>query len=273
MFRVVLADANVLYGRTVRDYLLYGHAARVIDVRWSETILGEVHDNLAENHGERNPNAAIVADRLIELLERHFPEAMVEVGPRDLAAFDAVTLPDPDDRHVLAAALAAEADIICTDDKTGFPAAAAAIAGVQVLTPGPDSLDDGRGVPRRHGGRAPHRRLNEPQAHLRTDARQAGGGALSSRRRDAHRSCGSRDEHHAIRTAGDDAGSGYAAALSQGSSQQRPSGARILARLTHSLSAPSDTSAVAIARLTGAAQRVRSFPVQAACREAHDAWV
>jgi len=43
---------------------------------------------------------------------------------RDASAVEAVAelwLPDADDRHVLAAAVALEADVLCTDNLTDFP--------------------------------------------------------------------------------------------------------------------------------------------------------
>lgn len=37
-FRIVLGDANVLYSRVLRDYLLYAMTRRVIRVHWSAAI-------------------------------------------------------------------------------------------------------------------------------------------------------------------------------------------------------------------------------------------
>ena len=47
--RVVLADANVLYSRVLRDYLLYAAMQGVLEVRWSAAILAEVVEHLTEN--------------------------------------------------------------------------------------------------------------------------------------------------------------------------------------------------------------------------------
>lgn len=44
--RVVLADANVLYSRVLRDYLLYAATAELIEIRWSPAILAEVIEHL-----------------------------------------------------------------------------------------------------------------------------------------------------------------------------------------------------------------------------------
>lgn len=131
MFRVVLTDANVLFGRTVRDYLLYAHNEGLIAVRWSKSILDELSRNLAKRYAH-NPEAASAAHRLIELLLRKFPEATVTPLDEHLAEFDDLDLPDPDDQHVLAAAMSAEADVICTDDKQGFPVVAVERTGARV---------------------------------------------------------------------------------------------------------------------------------------------
>ncbi|MCB0975598.1 MAG: hypothetical protein KDB86_13750 [Actinobacteria bacterium] len=39
---IVLADANVLYSRVLREYLVYAADEGVISIRWSRTILTEV---------------------------------------------------------------------------------------------------------------------------------------------------------------------------------------------------------------------------------------
>lgn len=41
LIRVVLADANVLYSRVLRDYLLYAADQEIIAITWSPAILAE----------------------------------------------------------------------------------------------------------------------------------------------------------------------------------------------------------------------------------------
>jgi hypothetical protein len=43
--------------------------------------------------------------------------------------------PDEDDRHVLAAAIAAEATVLCTSNVKDFPAEVMRVIGVEILTP------------------------------------------------------------------------------------------------------------------------------------------
>ena len=49
LIRVVLADANVLYSRVLRDYLLYAADQEIIAITWSEQILAEVIEHLEQN--------------------------------------------------------------------------------------------------------------------------------------------------------------------------------------------------------------------------------
>jgi predicted nucleic acid-binding protein len=56
--------------------------------------------------------------RLFRQMETAFPDALV-TGWEPLVA--TVQLPDPDDRHVVAAAWAGRADVIVTDNLADFP--------------------------------------------------------------------------------------------------------------------------------------------------------
>jgi hypothetical protein len=48
---VVLADANILFSRTLRDYFLYLADAGAIEIHWSQQILAEMSRNLREEIG------------------------------------------------------------------------------------------------------------------------------------------------------------------------------------------------------------------------------
>ncbi len=47
--KVVLGDANVLYARVLRDYLVYASDEGAISIRWSAEILDEVVEHLVAN--------------------------------------------------------------------------------------------------------------------------------------------------------------------------------------------------------------------------------
>lgn len=105
--RVVLADANVLYSRVLRDYLLYAATQGVLEIRWSAEILAEVVEHLAENIAGFDVAAGA---RLVSAMNGAFPAAEVEPDSDAQAAVAGLPLPDADDRHVLAAAVAVDAD-------------------------------------------------------------------------------------------------------------------------------------------------------------------
>lgn len=115
MLSVVLGDANVLYSRVVRDYLLYAMAHQLIRVTWSAEILGEVVEHLIENVEGFDVAAG---ERLVAAMNGTFPYAQVDLTAEARAAVSEFTLPDEDDRHVIAAAVSAEAAFLCTEDRT-----------------------------------------------------------------------------------------------------------------------------------------------------------
>lgn len=99
----VLADANVLYSRVLRDFVLYSADAELITVLWSRTILHEMARRLIANVARFTESSAT---RLIDAMNRAFPYAEVTPTAKDYARLAEVALPDEDDRHVIAAAVA-----------------------------------------------------------------------------------------------------------------------------------------------------------------------
>ena len=126
---VALADANVLFPRTLRDYVVYSAKVGAFDVRWSQPILDEVSRNLIKIFGLSAEDTAELEIRLGEYL----PQALVEVRPRDLKVVDKVDM-DAKDRHVVAAALSAKASILVTDNIRHFPKDWLAERGIELLT-------------------------------------------------------------------------------------------------------------------------------------------
>jgi predicted nucleic acid-binding protein len=110
---VVLADANILFSRTLRDYVLYTADEGAIEVHWSRQILAEMSRNLRENLGLSHDSTS----RLEQLMNDYIEYGLVEVDPGHLATVEAVAM-DPKDRHVLTAALSADADILLTENTT-----------------------------------------------------------------------------------------------------------------------------------------------------------
>lgn len=129
--RIVLADANVLYSRVLRDYLVYAADEGAISIRWSRAILIEVVEHLQANNSAFDDKQG---DLLIGLLNDAYPEAEVEPTTRARRTVKGLDMPDEDDRHVLAAAVTAHADILCTDNVKDFPPETLAQVGIELLT-------------------------------------------------------------------------------------------------------------------------------------------
>lgn len=73
--------------------------------------------------------------RLVAAMNRAFPYAEVEPTPGDHERLSELALPDEDDRHVIAAAVAAEATVLCTANTNDFPDDVAGPLGFEVMTP------------------------------------------------------------------------------------------------------------------------------------------
>lgn len=123
----VLLDANVLVDAQVRDLFLRLAEADLIDVRWSMQILDETRRTLVQRLGLEPASS----DRLLEIMQRAFPNAAV-TGHEYLV--DNLNLPDPDDRHVLAAAIHGECDLLVTDNTRDFPDKSVEDADLLVIT-------------------------------------------------------------------------------------------------------------------------------------------
>jgi predicted nucleic acid-binding protein len=123
-----LLDASVLYRATARSILLYLAVADVYRARWSEAIQDEWIAALLRNDASINP---VRIGRTRALMEHHIPDASVS-GYEPLIA--TLTLPDANDRHVLAAAIHGEAQVIVTENLRHFPEAALAPQNIRAET-------------------------------------------------------------------------------------------------------------------------------------------
>ncbi|ACZ29881.1 conserved hypothetical protein [Xylanimonas cellulosilytica DSM 15894] len=129
--RVVLTDANILYSRVLRDYVLYAASIQLISVAWSQRVLDEMSRHLrAKVDGFTQESAHV----LETAMTRTFPYALTTITPDAEAALAGIPLPDGDDRHVLEAAVAADASILCTSNTKDFPTPVTDALGIEVLT-------------------------------------------------------------------------------------------------------------------------------------------
>ena len=120
-FGVVL-DACVLYPAALVDLLLRSARAGLYRPYWSAGILDELQRNLAKRVGAER------AAMRVAQMHQHFGEAEV-TGYQHLVA--AMTN-HPKDRHVVAAAVRAGAQIIVTSNMRDFPDAALAPHGIEI---------------------------------------------------------------------------------------------------------------------------------------------
>ena len=122
-------DANVLYPAELRSFLMYLAVPGIFRARWSDDVHEEWISRLLENRPDLSRTKLA---RTRELMDRHAPDALV-TGYEQL--IPALKLPDPKDRHVLAAAIRGNADVIVTNNIKDFPACALEEYDIEAQTP------------------------------------------------------------------------------------------------------------------------------------------
>jgi hypothetical protein len=116
-------DACALAGVLRRNLLLTLAEAELFRIRWSSMVMDETQSAIEGILTERGlEDAAERAARARTSMETAFDDAMV-VGFEALLNLGA-DLPDPDDAHVVAAAVKTAAAILVTDNLKDFPASA-----------------------------------------------------------------------------------------------------------------------------------------------------
>lgn len=126
---VAVYDACVLYPAPLRDLLMHLALSGLFRARWSERIHEEWMRNLLANRPDI-PREKL--QRVRELMDAHVADCLVS-GYEGLES--ALDLPDPDDRHVLAAAILCHAGIIVTFNVKDFPDALLAPHGIKAQHP------------------------------------------------------------------------------------------------------------------------------------------
>lgn len=112
---IVVYDANVLYPDRLRDLLIRVAQAGMVQAKWTHQILDETFRSVLA----KNPHLSSERlGRTRELMLRAIRDGLV-TGYEPL--IEALDLPDPDDRHVLAAAIKARAQTIVTFNLKDFP--------------------------------------------------------------------------------------------------------------------------------------------------------
>ncbi len=125
----VVYDACVLFPAPLRDLLIrIGHAG-LVRARWTEQILDEVFRNIRLRRPDLN-DASLQRTRT--LMSAAVRDSLV-IGYEPL--IEGLTLPDRDDRHVLAAAIRSGAQVIVTSNLKDFPSSALKAFGMEAQSP------------------------------------------------------------------------------------------------------------------------------------------
>jgi predicted nucleic acid-binding protein len=132
-FSAVL-DTNVLYPFSLRDTLLRLAELELYTPLWSARILEEMRRNLAEHRITEEQAARIEA-----AMREAFEEA--EIDAAEIKRLEPAMTNDEKDRHVLAAAVASDSELIVTFDLDDFPPEACEAVGVDAIHPDEFLLD------------------------------------------------------------------------------------------------------------------------------------
>lgn len=125
-----ILDACVLYPAPLRDLLLSLARDGLFHARWTRRIEDEWVRNLLRQRPDLD---AAMLSRTCELMVKAVPDSLV-TGWEAIEP-GLVGLPDPDDRHVLAAAICGHADAIVTFNLTDFPTSALGPFGIEAQHP------------------------------------------------------------------------------------------------------------------------------------------
>lgn len=127
---VAVLDACVLHPPALRDFLLRLAWEEAFLPRWTETIHGEWMNSARKRRADTTSSKKL--ERTRRLMDASFANAMVKNWE---ALVPSLSLPDENDRHVLAAAIRAKASVIVTLNLRDFPASALAPHNVEAIHP------------------------------------------------------------------------------------------------------------------------------------------
>lgn len=106
-------DTNVIYPLWTRDLLMWFAHYDLYTPKWSQNIFIEWNNVMI-----RKGNSEAEAHKRTNAMNKAFPDALVENYE---VLIESLNLPDMDDRHVLAAAIKTNANLIITNNLKDFP--------------------------------------------------------------------------------------------------------------------------------------------------------
>jgi PIN domain len=124
-----LYDACVLYPAPIRDVLMHLALTDLFRARWTGTIHEEWIRAVLANRPDLSRTQL---ERTRDLMNAHLRDALIQDFE---ALIPSLSLPDPNDRHVLAAAIRGRVDVIVTYNIRDFPETAVAPYGVAIQHP------------------------------------------------------------------------------------------------------------------------------------------
>ncbi len=123
-------DACVLYQLAIVDSLMSIAVTGLFAAKWTEKIEDEWMRSLEKNRPELKGRLGSRRDYMREAVpDWEIPEIACN------AIASSLILPDPNDVHVLAAAIAGHADCIVTKNHQDFPPGVMAVHGIDILDP------------------------------------------------------------------------------------------------------------------------------------------
>ena len=112
---IVIYDANVLYSASIRDLFVELATTDIVEARWTE----EIHDEWMRNILINRPDLKFEqVSRTKKLMNANVENCLVQDYERIIPQLE---LPDPGDRHVLAAAIHSRSKFIITFNLRDFP--------------------------------------------------------------------------------------------------------------------------------------------------------
>src|ERR1041385_4142698 len=124
-----LLDANVLYSAMLRDLFMRLTVGLVFQAKWTERIHEEWMQNVLANRPDLTREQIERTRRLMDLWGGDWQVPEYE------SLIPTLSLPDEDDRHVLAADISAQVPVIVTFNLSDFPETALASYDIRALHP------------------------------------------------------------------------------------------------------------------------------------------
>lgn len=126
---IALYDACVLYPAPLRDLLMHLALTGLYQAKWTTSIQAEWTRNVLKARPDLTMRQL---QRTRDLMDSNVAECLVEAFEHLIPALE---LPDPNDRHVLAAAIHCHADVVVTFNLADFPGRTLSPFGIKAQNP------------------------------------------------------------------------------------------------------------------------------------------